>query len=187
MMKLIMTPILLALTTAPAFASSGPFFSLNNTTFVVTVAFLLFVGVLLYLKVPGLVAGLLDKRAEGIKTEIDEARALRDEAQAILASYERKQKEVQVLAGKIVETAKDEAKLAAKEAKADLKLAIARRLQAAIDQITSAEASAIKEVRDTAISVATAVAGDVITANMSAKDAGSLIDAAIKDVGAKLH
>ena len=186
-MRLLTTPILLAFTAVPAFASSGPFFSLSNTTFVVTIAFVLFVGVLLYLKVPALVAGILDKRAEGIKSEIDEARALRDEAQAIMASYERKQKEVQKLAGKIVDTAKEEAKLAAKQAKADLKDAIKRRLQAAEDQIASAEASAIKEVRDTAISVATAVAGEVIAANMSTKDAGNLVDVAIKDVAAKLH
>lgn len=187
MMKLLTTPILLLVSAVPAFASSGPFFSLNNTTFVVTVAFVLFVAVLLKLKVPGLVAGILDKRAEGIKSEIDEARALRDEAQAILASYERKQKEVQELADKIVANAKSEAKNAAKDAKVELKHAIARRLQAAIDQIASAEASAIKEVRDTAISVATKVAGEVIATNMTAKDAGSLIDDAIKDVGAKLH
>lgn len=186
-MKLLTTPILLAMTAVPAFASSGPFFSLNNTTFVVTVAFILFVGVLLYLKVPGLVAGILDKRSDDIKSEIDEARALRDEAQAILASYERKQKEVQELSKKIIATAKDEAKLAAKDAKADLKDAIVRRLQAAEDQIESAQASAIKEVRDTAISVATIVAGEVIASNMTAKDAGGLIDAAISDVGAKLH
>ncbi len=186
-MKLLTTPILLAMTAAPAFAAGGPFFSLNNTNFVVTVAFVLFVGILLYLKVPGLVGGILDKRSEDIKSEIDEARALRDEAQAIMASYERKQKEVHELAEKIVATAKDEAKLAAKQAKADLKDAIVRRLQAAEDQIESAQASAIKEVRDTAILVATAVAGDVIAANMSAADAGSLIDASIKDVGAKLN
>jgi F-type H+-transporting ATPase subunit b len=186
-MKLLITPILLAMTAVPAFASSGPFFSLNNTNFVVTVAFIFFVSILLYLKVPGLVAGILDKRSDGIKSEIDEARALRDEAQAILVSYERKQKEVQELAEKIVTTAKDEAKLAAKNAKADLKDAIVRRLQAAEDQIESAQASAIKEVRDTAILVATAVAGDIIAANMSTKDAGSLIDASIKDVGAKLN
>jgi F-type H+-transporting ATPase subunit b len=77
--------------------------------------------------------------------------------------------------------------LAAKQAKADLKDAIVRRLQAAEDQIESAQASAIKEVRDTAILVATEVAGDVIAANMSAKDAGDMVDASIKDVGAKLN
>jgi F-type H+-transporting ATPase subunit b len=186
-MKLFTAPIVLTLSAAPAFAASGPFFSLNNTNFVVSIAFVLFIGVLVYLKVPGLVAGILDKRADDIKSEIDEARALREEAQAILASYERKQKEMQEQAEKIVATAKDEAKAAAKQAKVDLKSAIARRLQAAEDQIASAEASAVKEVRDTAVSVATTVASEVIASKMSTKDAGSLIDAAIKEVGAKLH
>ena len=153
----------------------------------VTIAFVLFVALLTYLKVPGLIAGILDKRADGIKAEIDEARALRDEAQAVLAQYERKQKEVQEQADKIVTNAKEEAKAAAAQAKVDLKASIARRLQAAEDQISSAESAAVKEVRDTAVTVATAVASDVIAKNMSSKDAGSLIDAAIKDVGAKLH
>ena len=186
-MKLFTTSSVLALTAAPAFAASGPFFSLNNTDFVVTIAFVLFIALLIYLKVPGKVAGLLDARAEGIKSDLEEARTLRDEAQAVLASYERKQQEVQEQADNIVANAKEEAKAAAEQAKLDLKDTIARRLQAAEDQIASAEASAVKEVRDTAISVATSVAGGVIASKMTAKDAGGLIDAAIKDVGEKLH
>ncbi|MBV1865616.1 MAG: ATP F0F1 synthase subunit B, partial [Rhodobacteraceae bacterium] len=68
-----------------------------------------------------------------------------------------------------------------------LKASIARRLAAAEEQIVSAQAAAVKEVRDTAASVAIEAAGDVIAKQMSAKDAGSLVDAAIKDVGDKLH
>lgn len=186
-MKILTSSIFLGLSTTPVLAASGPFFSLNNTNFVVTIAFVLFVALLMYLKVPAKVADILDKRADDIKAELDEARALREEAQAVLASYERKQKEVQELADKIILNAKDEAKSAAEQAKEDLKASIARRLQAAEDQISSAEASAVKEVRDTAISVATSVAGDIIAKNMPTKDAGNLIDAAIKDVATKLH
>ena len=112
---------LLALTAAsPAFAASGPFFSLGNTDFVVTLAFILFIAVLFYFKVPSMLGGMLDKRAEGIQSELDEARALREEAQTILASYERKQKEVQEQADRIVAHAKEEATLAAEQAKQDL-------------------------------------------------------------------
>ncbi len=186
-MKTINTLIALSLTSAPAYAASGPFFSLNNTNFVVSIAFALFVALVIYLKVPGKVGGMLDERAEGIQAELDEARALREEAQSILATYERKQKEVQEQADKIVANAKVEANLAAEEAKEELQLSIARRLQAAEDQIASAEASAIKEVRDTAVTVAIAAAKDVISKGMDAKSAGGLIDAAIKDVGDKLH
>lgn len=87
----------------------------------VLIAFLIFVGVLLYLKVPGTLMGMLDKRASGIKSELEEARALREEAQTLLASYERKQKEVQEQADRIVAAAKEEATVAAEEAREDLK------------------------------------------------------------------
>lgn len=178
---------LLALTASPAFAASGPFFSLRNTDFVVTVAFIVFVGVLLYFKVPAKIAGLLDGRAAQIKAELEEARALRDEAKAVLASYEKKQKDVQEQSERIVASAKEEAMAAAAQAKADLKAAIARRLAAAEDQIASAEASAIREVREKAIAVAVAAAGDVLAKQMTAEGAAASIDSAIAQVEAKLH
>lgn len=179
---------LLALTAAtPAFAASGPFFSLANTDFVVLLAFILFILVLIKFKVPGLLAGMLDKRAEGIQSELDEARALREEAQTILASYERKQKEVQEQAERIVAQAKTDAEAAAEQAKEDLKTSIARRLAAAEDQIESAQASAVKEVRDQAIVIAVGAANEVIAKGMTAADGNKLIDAAIAEVDAKLH
>ena len=66
-----LTALALIFGASPALAASGPFFSLGNTDFVVLVAFILFIGVLLYFKVPTLVGGMLDKRAEGIKSELD--------------------------------------------------------------------------------------------------------------------
>lgn len=181
--------ITLAMITAasPALAASGPFFSLKNTDFVVFLAFLVFIGVLIYFKVPAMLGAMLDKRAEGIKAELDEARALREEAQTLLASYERKQQEVAEQSDRIVAHAKEEAELAAIEAKNALEASIARRLAAAEDQIASAESAAVKEVRDTAVSVAVSAAGDVITKGMNAKDGAGLIDAAIAEVKSKLH
>lgn len=177
----------MTLLSGPAFAAGGPFFSLRNTNFVVLISFLIFIGVLLYFKVPALIGGLLDKRAEGIKKDLADARALHDEARSILASYERKQKEVQEQADRIVETAKREALAAAEQAKADLKASITRRLAAAEDQIASAEASAVRAVRDRAVNVAVAAASELIAAKMSAADKNGLIDKAIGEVEAKLH
>ncbi|KAJ54681.1 ATP F0F1 synthase subunit B [Actibacterium mucosum KCTC 23349] len=179
--------VLFALMASPAFAASGPFFSLGNTDFVVLIAFILFIAVLVYFKVPGMIGGMLDKRADEIKSDLDEARALREEAQTLLASYERKQQEVAEQADRIVAHAKEEAKQAAEQAKVDLQESIARRLAAAEDQIASAEASAVKEVRDTAVTVAVTAAGDVIAKQMNAAAGNKLIDAAIAEVEAKLH
>ena len=86
-MRLTFSALIAGLVASPAFAASGAFFSLANTDFIVLMAFILFVGVLIYYKVPTLLAGLLDKRADGIKSELDEAHMLREEAQMLLASY----------------------------------------------------------------------------------------------------
>jgi len=184
----ILTTSLLAVAATPAFAAGDkPFFSLANTDFVVWIAFLIFVGILLYYKVPRTVGKMLDDRADAIKGELDEAKALREEAQSLLASYERKQKEVQEQADRIVESAKEEATRAAEAAKEDIASSIKRRLASAEEQIASAEASAVKEVRDQAIVVAIGAAEDLIAKQMDAKSANSLIDDAIAAVGEKLH
>lgn len=179
--------ILLALAASPAFAASGPFFSLQNTNFVVLIAFILFVALLVYMGVPGKVAAMLDARAAQIKSDLDEARALREEAKTILAGYERKQAEVKEQADRIVAAAKDEALAAAAQAKADLKVAIERRLASAADQIASAEAAALRQVRERAITVAVAAAADVLGKQMTAEGATASIDAAIAEVDARLH
>jgi F-type H+-transporting ATPase subunit b len=179
--------VLLALFASPALAASGPFFSLQNTNFVVLLGFLSFIALLVYLKVPAKLAGMLDARAAMIKAELDEARALREEAKSILATYERRQKEVQEQADRIVAQAKDEAMAAAAQAKADLKASIARRLASATDQIASAEAAAIRQVREQAVAVAVAAAGDVLSRQMTAEAATASIDEAIAQVEARLH
>ena len=178
-----------ALTTiaSPAFAASGPFFSLGNTDFVVLLAFILFIAVLVYFKVPTTMGKMLDGRAEGIKTEIEEARKLHEDAQTLLASYERKQKEVQEQADRIVAAAKQEAAAAGEQARVDLAKSVERRLAAAEEQIGSAEAAAIKEVRDQAIVIAIAVSREIIGKQMTAAEANKLIDDGITQVDAKLH
>jgi F-type H+-transporting ATPase subunit b len=166
---------------------STEFWKLSNTDFIVSVAFLLFIGVLIYFKVPGMIAKMLDQRSTGIQSEIEEARALREEAQTLLASYERKQKEVQAQADRIVAQAKTDAEAAAAQARKDLAISIERRVAAAEDQIASAQASAVKEVRDTAATIAVQAARDVIAKQMTAEEGNALIDAAINEVNAKLH
>lgn len=186
-MRLTLTALAAVFASTPAFAAGDVFFSLKNTDFVVLLAFLLFIGVLFYFKVPGLLGGMLDQRAEGIKADLDEARRLREEAQTLLASYERKQKEVQEQADRIVATAKEEATAAGKQARIDLEKSVERRMAAAEDQIGSAEAAAVKEVRDQAAMIAIAAARDVIAKQMTAADGNALIDDAIAQVETKLH
>lgn len=187
MMRSLFAFILSLTFASPALAAPKPFFSLANNDFIVLISFVLFFGILVYFKVPGLLGGLLDKRADNIRSELEEARALREEAQTILASYERKQKEVQEQANRIVATAREDAQLAARQARDELEQSITRRLTAAEDQIAAAQATAIKEVRDQAITIAVAAAKQLLAKQMTAAKGNKLINAAIAEVDAKLH
>lgn len=160
---------------------------LNNTDIVVTIGFLVFIAILGYLKVPGLLASKLDERAVRIKADLDEARALRDEAQALFAGYERKQKEVKDQAEEIVANARADAERAAEVAKEEIRRSVARRLATATDQIDAAEKAAIRQIKDRAVTVAVAAASDVLRERIKAQDANAMIDAAIAEVGTRLH
>ncbi len=161
--------------------------SLGNTDFVVLIGFLLFLAILFYFGVPAMLGRMLDQRAEGIRAELDEARALREEAQTLLASYERRAREVEEQSSRIVAEARASAEEAAELAKADIARSITRRLAAAEDQIASAEAKASRAVRDRAASVAVAVAAEIIAGQTSAADQNKMIDEAIDEVGQRLH
>ncbi|MFQ8430234.1 ATP F0F1 synthase subunit B [Amaricoccus sp. W119] len=160
---------------------------LNNTDIVVTIGFLVFIAILGYLKVPGLLASKLDERAVRIKADLDEARALREEAQALFAGYERKQKEVKDQAEEIVANARADAERAAEVAKEEIRRSVARRLATATDQIDAAEKAAIRQIKDRAVTVAVAAASDVLRERIKAQDANAMIDAAIAEVGTRLH
>jgi F-type H+-transporting ATPase subunit b len=154
---------------------------------VVLIGFVLFLAIIFYANVPNMLGGMLDKRADGIKAELDEARALREEAQTLLASYERKQREVANSRSGSLRRHAPMPKSAAEAAKDELAKSIERRLAAAEDQIASAEAKAVRAVSDRAVEVAVAAAGEIIASRMAVADADSLIDASIEEVTARLH
>lgn len=179
----------LTLIAAPAFAAGGDygFASFFNTNYVVLIGFILFLALLFYFNVPAMILKMLDDRAETIRSELDEARNLRDEAQAVLAAYERKSREVAEQSQRIIDHAREEARLDADAAKEDLKQSIARRLKAAEEQITSAEEKATRELRNRAVDVAIAAAAKILADSTTATEANKRIDAAIAEVESRLH
>ena len=186
-MRAIILPALLLATPAVAAVEGKPFFSLSNTDLIVLMAFVIFVGILVYFKVPAKVTGLLDSRAQDIRSELDEARRLREEALALHASLERKHAGVKDETARIVEKAKADAQMAADQIKADIEASIARRLKAAEDQIASAEATAVRDVRNRAVAVAIGAAGDILAKQMNAERSDALVQSAIGEVEARLH
>ena len=80
-----------------------------DAAFWALVALVIFLGIVIYLKVPGMINKSLDERAERIRNELDEARRLREEAQQLLAEYQRKRKDAEKEAGELIAAAEHEA------------------------------------------------------------------------------
>jgi F-type H+-transporting ATPase subunit b len=153
----------------------------------VLVSFILFIALLVYLKVPGMLAKVLDERAAKIAKELEEARKLREEAQALLDGYRRKRVEAEQEAAAIVAQAKSDAEEYAAEARRNLTESIERRTRQAEQKIAQAEAEAIKDVRDRvaeiAIAAAAALSAEVAKGNRGA----ALIDESIAELKSKLN
>ena len=158
-----------------------------DATFWVGAAFVLFIGILVYLKVPGMLTGALDERAKKISNDLDQARELREEAQVLLATYQRKQRDALKEAEEIIAHAKEEAMREAEQAEKKLEEAVARRQQAALNKIALAEAQAEYEVRDTAIEIAIAAATAVVAQQVRGDRADALVDTAIQDLRRHLN
>jgi F-type H+-transporting ATPase subunit b len=142
--------------------------------------FALFLGVLVYVGAHRKVTGAIDSRAERIKGELAEAERLRSEAEALLASFEKKREEAEAEAKAIVAQAKDEAEALAKEARQRLEEFVARRTKQVEDKIALAETQAMAEVRAAAADAAVKVAENVL--RKGGADVEDFLASAIKDV-----
>ena len=157
-----------------------------DATLVATAALILFLVLMVYLKVPGMITKGLDGRIKAIETELAEAERLRLEAKFLLEEYESKRQAAAKEAEDIVTAAREEAFRLTAEAKTSLEALVARRTKAVEDKIAQAESQAVAEVRARAADVAVEAARVLLTRQMATKG-DALVDQAIKDVGAKLN
>jgi F-type H+-transporting ATPase subunit b len=159
----------------------------QDPTFWVATAFVAFVILLVYLKVPGSVGSTLDKRADKIKADLDEAEALCTEAQDLLATYQKKQRDAAKEADSITQHAKEEAGRIFEQGRARLEDSLARREKMALIRIDQAEKTAIDEVRIRTVEIAMDATSQILASSIAAGKADALIDASINDLPGKLH
>jgi len=159
----------------------------NNPLFWILVAFLIFVALVVYYRVPALIGKMLDDRADAIRKELDEARRLREDAQALLADYQRKAREAETEARTIIDQAKREAEALAVDARNALAESVERRSKIAEDKIARAETQALSEVRATAVETAVAAAHELLKTRAAGSVGDSLISQSINDLRGKLN
>ena len=171
---------------AEAGAAHAPEPFYTTAEFWVAVALVIFVF-LLGRRVYRLVVVALDERAEKIKSRIDEAGRLAEEAQSLLSTYQRKQKDAAIEAESILANARKEAERLAVDARAELERTLKRREAQAMERIAQAENTAVAEVRARAVDVAIEATRKLLAERLTAAQADALVDAAISELPAKLH
>ncbi|QPC88637.1 F0F1 ATP synthase subunit B [Mesorhizobium sp. NBSH29] len=158
-----------------------------DATFWAFVALVIFLGVILYMKVPKMISRSLDERADNIRTELSDAQRLREEAQQLLSEYQQKRKEAEKEAGDIVASAKREAEMLLTEAQKKTDEYVVRRQALAEIKIGQAERDAVNEVRSSAVDIAVEAARKLLGDNIDAKASAELFKASLLDMKAKLN
>src|SRR5262245_1058254 len=155
--------------------------------FWVAVAFAIFVAFMFYVGAHRAIINALDKRSARIKSELEEAARLREEAAQLLAEYQRKQREAEREAADIIAGAKAEAERLAVEARTKMEEFVARRTKMAETKIGQAEAQALADVRAAAAEAAVAAAEKIMSQSVKGKTADDLIAQGIADLKSKLN
>ena len=153
----------------------------------VAIAFVVLMGLFAYLGIHRTVLKTLDHRAERIKTELDDARRLKDEAAKLLAEYKARHARAEAEAQEIIASAKAEAERIASEAKTKMEDFVARRTKTAESKIALAEAQALADVRAAAADAAVTAASTILSQSVKGSVADDLLAKGIAEVRAKLN
>jgi len=158
-----------------------------DNTFWAFVSLIIFVAIAIYLKVPAWLGKSLDKRAENIRNELDEAKRLREEAQQVLAEYQRKRREAEAEAADILAAAERDAALFLDEAKKKTEEYVARRQTVAEQKIRQAELDATNEVRASAVDLAISAAQRLLADKTDAAVTGALFRNSVEELKTRMN
>jgi len=158
-----------------------------DATFWATVALVLFFVLIAYFKVPAMIGKALDARSDKIRGDLEEARRLREEAQQLLAEYQRKRKEAESEAETIVSAAKREADALKADAERKTEEYVTRRTAIAEQKIAQAEGQAIAEVKAAAVDIAVEAAEGLMGKKMSGAAGGDMFKKSLAEVKARMN
>ena len=158
----------------------------SSPEFWVAVAFVIFVAAVARPMSRAIFAAL-DARGERIRTEIDEAQALREEAQKLLADSKRTHRDAIKESEEILAHAKIEAERLREQIQLDMDAALRRREQSALDKIAQAEATALRDVRNQAVEVALSATAKLIAETLDHEKHATIVDQSIRSVADKLR
>jgi F-type H+-transporting ATPase subunit b len=159
---------------------------LQAAEFWALIAFLIFVTAA-FMPARRALTGALDQRIDGIRRQVEEAKLLREEAQATLANYQRQLRHAAEEASSIIERAREDAERHRAVAEAKLKTVLQAQEMQALEKINQAEAAALRAVREAAVDLAITATGDLLAKRLDGPEGNALVDAAIQELNQKLN
>ena len=178
-----LTLLTFAISTGSSYAAgSKSLFSLDNTDFVVLISFLIFIGVLIYFKVPSIVATFLDKRSDDIQSEIEKASEILEEAKKILSSIEADHIKTSETIEQMLETAKARAGEEEEKAKKNIEELMKNKLLSAEGQVKSNERKILEEIEERAIDLSIEKVRLKLSKSLSGGDYDKHLDASIQSI-----
>lgn len=146
------------------------------------VAFIIFVAIAIYLKAPSMIGKLLDEQIERVKKELSDAIELKEEANALLAEYERKKEDAEKEAEIIIANAKERAKNYEQSALAKSEEIIKRQEAQSVEKINQAEIQAMSKIRKSIIEKSIDSAEKLVSEKISSKKSDQIFTDSLKDL-----
>jgi F-type H+-transporting ATPase subunit b len=141
----------------------------------VAIAFVVFLGVLYRFGAFSTIIGALDNRSNAIRKELEEAKALRDEAQRVFLEYKAKFSAAEHEVEAIIARAKADAARYSAEVDAEFEGFMARRRAMAEKRIAQAEATAMAEVRAAAADAAVKASESILRSTLTGAAGEALV------------
>ncbi len=160
---------------------------LSDATFFVAIGLAVFIGILVWKKIPAMIARMLDEKSAAIAKELDDARKLREDAAALLSSYQRKQRDAEREADDILAGARAEAERIQAEARTQTAQTIERRTRLAEQKIAQAELAALAEVKAATANAAISAARTIIEKRMGDDEARAYANNSLNELRSKLN
>ena len=148
----------------------------------VFIAFIIFISISIYLKVPNMVTKLLDEQINKIKNDLDDARKLKEDANSLLAEYERKIESANKEAENIINQAKKNSKVYEENSNKNIEEFISRSEKQSIEKIQQAQKSAINKINEEIINKSVEAAEKIISRNMNDQNNNKLFESSVNQI-----
>ena len=157
-----------------------------DATFWVSISFLIFIGVLIYFKIPQKVINALNESIDSIKSEVDNAESLKEESKNILSEYEKKISNAKNEVKEMIEAAMEEADKTVLKTNEDLHVQMENRKKNTEDRIKQMKNQALKDIKNTSVKISIQAVEVLLKNSLDKNKLNKIFDTSIEDTKSAL-